>query len=77
MPPFPTARLLIVVVPTSCDVGYKYTVRSADSGIVLLSPLATEKGVAHREAFFVFDSARQLLNLLQVVRVCFRQEIDL
>jgi hypothetical protein len=30
MPPFPTALLFGKSFPTSCDVGYKYTVCSAD-----------------------------------------------
>ncbi|MGB2751242.1 MAG: hypothetical protein WBC19_04230 [Pyrinomonadaceae bacterium] len=41
MPPFPTALTFVDIVPTSCDVGYKYGVGSADSGIVFLSPIAS------------------------------------
>ena len=30
MPPFPTAHVLLGIVPTVCTVGYKYGVRLAD-----------------------------------------------
>ncbi len=41
MPPFPTALKFVDIIPTSRDVGYKYGVGSADSGVVFQSPIAS------------------------------------